>query len=110
MTLLYLNSDQMGSGDEELGRKLMKIFLAELAASATPVDLVGCVNSGVRLTTEGSEVIEHLKTLMGRGARIATCGTCLEHLHLEDKLLIGEVGTMEQSVQAMAMADKVIRP
>jgi len=110
MTLLYLNSDQMGNGDEELGRKLMKLFLAKLAASTTPVDLVGCVNSGVRLTTEGSDVIVHLEALMTRGARIATCGTCLEHLGLKDKLLIGEVGTMEQSVQAMAMADKVIHP
>jgi selenium metabolism protein YedF len=110
MTLLYLNSDQMGSGDAELGRMLMKNFLAKLAASATPIDLVGCVNSGVRLTTEGSEVIDHLQSLKARGARIATCGTCLEHLGLEDKLLIGDVGTMEQSVQAMAMADKIIHP
>jgi selenium metabolism protein YedF len=110
MTLLYLNSDQMGGGDSDLGRKLLKLFLEKLAASATPIDLIGCVNSGVRLTTEGSEVIAHLELLKARGARIATCGTCLEHLGLEDKLLIGEVGTMEQSVQAMAMADKVIHP
>jgi len=100
----------MGGGDEALGRKLLKIFLANLAASATPIDLVGCVNSGVRLTTEGSEVIEHLAMLKARGARIATCDTCLEHFGLKDKLLIGEVGTMEQSVQAMSMADKVIHP
>jgi selenium metabolism protein YedF len=110
MTLLYLNSDHMGSGDEALGRKLMKLFLAQLAASATPIDLIGCVNSGVRLTTEGSEVIAEFEALKARGARIATCGTCLEHLGLEAKLLIGEVGTMAQSVQAMAMADKVIQP
>ena len=110
MTLLYLNSDQMGSGDAELGRKLLRLFLANLAASQTPIDLVGCVNSGVRLTTQGSEVIEHLEALKARGARIASCGTCLEHLGLEAKLLIGEVGSMEQSGQAMAMADKVIHP
>jgi selenium metabolism protein YedF len=110
MTFLYLNSDQMGSGDEALGRKLMTHFLAKLAASATPVDLIGCVNSGVHLTTAGSEVIEHLATMQARGARIATCRTCLEHLGLLNQLLIGEIGTMEQSVQAMTMADKVIRP
>ena len=110
MTFLYLNSDQMGGGDEILGRKLLQIFLEKLAASTIPIDLIGCVNSGVRLTTEGSDVLAHLETLMARGARIATCNTCLEHLGLEDKLLIGEVGTMEQSVQVMAMADKVIRP
>ena len=110
MTLLYLCSDQMGSGDPDLGRLLMKNFLAQLAASDTPVDMIGCVNSGVNLTTGGSEVLDSLQTLADRGARIATCGTCLDHLGLTDQLTIGAVGTMEQSVQAMAMADKIIQP
>ena len=98
MTFLYLSSDQMGQGDAALGRKLMTLFLGRLAASDTPIDVVGCVNSGVRLTTEGSEVIPYLEALAARGARIASCGTCLDHLGLREKLLIGEVGTMEQSV------------
>ena len=110
MTFLYLSSDQMGQGDEILGRKLMKVFLEKLAASDTSIDVVGCVNGGVRLTTEGSEVIESLEVFQARGARIASCGTCLEHLGLSDKLLIGEVGSMETAVQVMAMADKVIKP
>jgi len=110
MTFLYLNSDQMGVGDEVLGRKLMLIFLEKLAASGTQVDAVGCVNGGIRLTSEGSPALDSLRALQGRGARIATCGTCLDHYGLRDKLAIGEAGSMEQSVQAMALADKVIRP
>ncbi len=110
MTFLYLSSDRMGQGDEALGQKLMKVFLEKLAASETPIDVVGCVNGGVRLTTEGSEVIEYLKALQARGARVASCGTCLDHFGLKDKLLIGEVGSMETAVQVMAMADKVIKP
>ncbi|MBN2010632.1 sulfurtransferase-like selenium metabolism protein YedF [candidate division KSB1 bacterium] len=109
MTLLYLNSDQMGSGNPELGRKLLKIFLEKLAASDTNVDVVGCVNGGVLLTTEGSKVIESIRTLQEKGARIDTCGTCLDHLNLRDKLLIGEIGTMDQTVQVMAKADQIIR-
>jgi selenium metabolism protein YedF len=110
MTFLYLKSDQMGDGNPELGRKLMMSFLDKLAASETPIDVIGCVNNGVMLTTEGSEVIGSLETLAARGARIASCGTCLDHLGLSDKLRIGEVGNMEQSIQIMAMADKVIQP
>jgi selenium metabolism protein YedF len=109
MTFLYLNSDQMGSGDPALGRKLLKIFLEKLAASDVQVDLVGCVNSGVYLTSEGSEVLDSLKKLMEKGARIATCGTCLDHHHLKEKLQIGEIGTMDQTVQVMTAADKIIR-
>jgi len=110
MTFLYLNSDEMGDGDSALGKKLMKSFLAELAKSDVSVDMVGCVNTGVHLTTEGSEVLESLKKLEARGARIASCGTCLDYFNKRDKLQIGEVGSMDQTVLVMNMADKVIRP
>jgi len=110
MTFLCLSSDQMGHGNEDLGRKLMRIFLEKLAASEIPIDMIGCINHGVLLTTEGSEVIDSLKALEARGARIASCGTCLDHLKLRDKLLIGEVGSMDDSLQIMATADRVIKP
>jgi hypothetical protein len=87
----------------------MIAFLKNLAASDVAVDLVGCVNDGVRLTTEGSDAIPHLRILEDRGATVASCGTCLDHLELQNKLSIGIVGTMEQTVQIMATADKIIR-
>lgn len=110
MTFLYLNSDGMGQGDAALGRKLMASFLKELVASGTPVDLVGCVNHGVLLTTEGSPVLEHLRALEAAGARIASCGTCLDAMNLRDKLCIGEVGSMDMTIQVMSSADRVLRP
>lgn len=110
MTFLYLNSDKMGEGDPQLGRKLLSIFLKKLAKSNTNIDIVGCVNSGVYLTTEGSRVIDSIKILESKGARIATCGTCLDHLGLRDKLLIGEIGTMDGTVEVMTKADKIIKP
>jgi len=99
----------MGNGDPQLGRKLLKNFLQKLADSDVRVDAVGCVNAAVLLTSEGSEVIDSLKKLEQKGAQIATCGTCLDHLNLQDKLQIGGVGTMEQSVQVMATAERIIR-
>jgi hypothetical protein len=110
MTFLYLNSDQMGMGEPGLGRKLLGIFLEKLAQSDVRIDLIGCTNSGIFLTTEGSPVLESLKILEGKGAKIATCSTCLEHLNRQDKLLIGQVGTMDQTVQIMATADRIVRP
>lgn len=110
MTFLYLNSDKMGEGDPQLGRKLLTIFLNKLADSDTKIDVVGGVNSGVYLTTEGSKVIDSMRKLEAKGAKIATCGTCLEHFNLEDKLLIGEVGTMDGTVEIMSIADRIIRP
>lgn len=100
----------MGHGDAELGKKLMTKFLEELLKTDEKIDMIGCVNSGVNLTTEGSNVIETLKEFELRGARIATCGTCLEYHNIKDKLMVGEVGTMAQGVAIMTQADKVIRP
>lgn len=110
MTFLYLNSDKMGEGDPQLGRKLLVVFLKKLADSDTKIDVVGCVNSGVYLTTEGSKVIDSIRKLEAKGAKIATCGTCLEHFDLKDKLLIGEIGTMDGTVEIMSIADRIIRP
>lgn len=110
MNFLYLNTDKMGEGDPELGRKLMLIFLEKLAESDVLVDVAGCVNNGVFLTTEGSKAITSLEKLAAKGTRIVTCGTCLDYHNLREKLLIGEVGSMDGTVAIMAMADRVIRP
>lgn len=110
MTFLYLNSDKMGQGDPLLGKKLMSIFLGELAKSDAKIDLIGCVNSGINLTTKGSEVLASLKELEKQGANIATCGTCLDFHNKRGDLLIGEIGNMSQTIQIMSQADKIIRP
>jgi len=110
MIFLYLNSDQMGAGDQTLGKQLLKSFLSEIAKSELKIDVVGCVNSGIDLTTEGSEVLDSLNILREKGARIASCGTCLDHYGKRGKLQIGEVGTMDMTVAIMGKADRVIRP
>ena len=110
MTFLYLSSDRMGEGDDALGRKLIAVFLEKLLDDGTPIDEVACVNGGVRLTTEGSEVIDLLRVLEQRGARISSCSTCLEHFALRDKLRVGRPGTMDETVRLMATAERVIRP
>ncbi len=110
MTFLYLNSDQMGDGDPELGRKLMKGFLMHVVKSGVKIDMVGCVNSGINLTTEGSDVLDSLKALEEQGAQIASCGTCLDHYGKKEQLRIGVVGSMDMTVAVMAEADRVIRP
>lgn len=100
----------MGAGSDELGKKLLKSFLSELAKSDAKIDLIGCVNSAVHLTTEGSEVIDILKQIEAKGTMIATCGTCLDFYKKRDLLLIGQIGTMDKTVEIMTKADKVIRP
>jgi hypothetical protein len=84
--------------------------LEKLSESDEKIDLIGCVNSGIQLTTEGSDVIEILKKFEEKGARIATCGTCLDYHGKRDKLLLGQIGTMDRTIEVMTTADKIIRP
>jgi len=110
MTFLYLNSDKMGEGDPQLGKKLLVKFLEELLKTGEKIDVIGCLNAGINLSTKGSTVIDTLKEFEKRGTKIATCGTCLEYHHKKEELLIGEIGSMAQSVSVMLQADKIIRP
>jgi intracellular sulfur oxidation DsrE/DsrF family protein len=57
------------------------------------------VNSGVFLTTEGSESLEALKELEKRGVEILSCGTCLDYYHLKEKLMVGKVTNMFEIVE-----------
>ncbi len=110
MNFLYLNSKTMGTGDDILGEQLLITFLKKLAESKHHIDVIGCVNGAIALTTQPGEALDALKILELKGAKIATCGTCLDFHDRRDQLLIGSVGTMEQTVEVMNLADRVIRP
>lgn len=110
MNFLYLNSDKMGDGEPDLGRKLLVIFLEKLAESDVAVDVVGCVNNAVLLTTEDHPALASLQKLEARGARIVSCGTCLDYHGRRNDLRIGEIGAMDGTVAIMATAERIIRP
>lgn len=110
MTFLFLNSDQIGIHEPELGRKLLGAFLDKLVASEVRIDFVACLNSAIRLTTEDGPALGSLRALASRGAIITTCGTCLEHYQRKEQLLLGAVGGMQQTVELFASADRIISP
>ena len=87
-------SSRMGSGDDKLGEILMKSFIYTVSETEPYPSTIVFYNSGVRLTTEGSEVLDDLKRLEEEGVEIISCGTCLDFLELKDKLQIGSVSNM----------------
>jgi selenium metabolism protein YedF len=98
----WIVTDKLGTGDEDLGRILMRSFLYSLArAEARPARLM-FMNSGVRLVCEGSESLDDIRLLAESGVVVKACGTCLDFLGLRDALLVGEVGDMAGSVAALA--------
>ena len=109
-TVVVLSSNQMGNGSEELGQILMKGFIFALTELDELPNTVLLYNSGVKLSTEGSNSIEDLKTLQAQGVEILSCGTCLNYYDLTEKLQVVDVTNMYFILEKMAQADKIIIP
>lgn len=104
-----IGSDKMGEGAEELGQKLMGSFLYSLTEQdELPVAIV-FFNGGVKLTVEGSSVLEDLKTLEEKGVEILSCGLCLNYYGLTEKLNVGSVTNMYRILELMRL-HHTVRP
>ncbi|MBE9513123.1 MAG: sulfurtransferase-like selenium metabolism protein YedF [Chloroflexi bacterium] len=107
--VILITSDRLGTGDKRLGEILMKAFLNTLwDYEPKPAKLL-FINNGVRLTIEGSGVLETLQMLEKKGVQIFSCGTCLEYYNLKEKLRVGLVNNMYATVDALLSATKVIK-
>ena len=109
-TVVAVGSDRMGEGSEELGHILMKSFLFAVTQLDQLPDKMIFYNGGAKLTTEGSESLEDLRSLAEQGVEIITCGTCLDYYGLRDRLAVGDVGNMYSIVETLQSAVNVIRP
>lgn len=108
--VVVLSSDKMGEGDEELGKVLIKGFIYAITQLDKYPKAVLLYNSGVKLSSEGSDSIEDLKVLEENGVEILSCGTCLNFYNLQDKLQVGKVTNMYSIVEELAGATNIIRP
>jgi len=108
--VIYLNSRFLGTGDEALGSILMRSFLKTLLELETKPNGLILINSGVWLSSEGSDVLETLRTLSEKGVEILSCGTCLDFYGLKEKLKVGKVSNMYTIAQTLLEAERVVRP
>ena len=108
--VVVLSGDVMGSGDEKLGKKLMKAFVFALTSQDILPEKVICYNRGAFLTTEDPDTIKDLRSLEEEGTIIMTCGTCLDYYGLKEKLQVGIVSNMYDIAEALLNASSVIRP
>lgn len=106
--VIVIGSDKMGVGDNTLGSVLMRSYTYTLSEVSPKPECIIFVNSGILLTTEGSEVIDNLKNLESMGILLISCGTCLDFYGLKDKLMVGTVGNMYLIVEKMHQATKII--
>ena len=106
--MVMCTTDRIGFGDDDLGLKLMISFIGTLKEMDPDLWRLVLVNNGVKLTIDGSELLQDLKELEDRGIMILVCGTCLDHFNLLEKKRVGETTNMLDIVTSMQLADKVI--
>lgn len=109
-TVVVISSATMGSGSDELGAILMKSYIYSLTQLETLPKKMLFYNGGAKLTVEGSASLDDLKSLEAQGVEILTCGTCLNHYGLSEKLSVGGVTNMYDIAETMASAGRLVRP
>ena len=108
--VVQITSDAMGTGDDVLGKKLLKSFIFSLTQLPRLPKTILLYNGGAHLSCEGSDSLEDLKNLADDGVEILTCGTCLDFYGIADKLAVGEVTNMYVIAEKLAGASVVVRP
>ncbi|GAB4345303.1 MAG: hypothetical protein Kow0099_25440 [Candidatus Abyssubacteria bacterium] len=106
--VVFIPSDRVGRGDDELGLNLMMNFIYHLSTSNPVPDMLVLMNAGVKLAVQGSELLDELKDLQGKGTRILACGTCLDFFGIREKLTVGVVSNMAEIAKTLLSAGKVI--
>ena len=107
-TVVVISADHMGQGDDTLGRVLLKGFLFALTQQEKLPRTVLFYNGGAFVTCDGSASLEDLHKLEALGVEILTCGTCLNHYGIADKLRVGQVTNMYVIAEKQMNATLVI--
>ena len=107
--VVVISSSYMGTGDDELGAVLMKGFIYALSQQDELPKTILFYNGGAKLTCEMSPTLEDLMSLEANGVEILTCGTCLNHYGLTEKLKVGGVTNMYVITEKMMQADLIVK-
>ncbi|EES51137.1 sulfurtransferase-like selenium metabolism protein YedF [Clostridium botulinum] len=105
---IFIGKEIIGSGSEELGKSLMKMYFYTMTESDDLPKSILFMNEGVKIPALNEQVVEHLKDLEKKGVEILVCGTCLNFYGLEEELKVGKVSNMYEISNYMKAASKVI--
>jgi selenium metabolism protein YedF len=107
-TVVFVPSDCLGRGSVELGERLIAAFFHTLLEVSPKPQAIVFMNSGVKLTVEGSRALEDLRALKEQGIDILSCGACLGYFELMDKLAVGRVSNMYDIAELLLKAKKIV--
>jgi selenium metabolism protein YedF len=106
--LIFVPSNCLGRGSDELGERLLAAFFHTLPDLPQRPATIVFMNSGVKLVAEGSRALEDLKLLESQGVELLACGTCLDYFGLMDKLAVGRVSNMYELADRLLGAGRLV--
>jgi selenium metabolism protein YedF len=108
--IIVFSSNSMGSGDDDLGKLLMKGYINTIDQLETLPQEIICYNSGVTLATKGSDSGKSLKRIEELGVKISVCGTCVDFFGLKDNLEVGTITNMLYIAGKLAGSSILVKP
>ncbi len=105
---VFVAADTIGRDNDELGEILIRAFFPTLLETTPKPDKLIFMNSGVKLTAEGSAVLKPLQEIEKTGTEILVCGTCLDFFKLKDKMAVGRISNMFEITSSLLNSDTVL--
>lgn len=106
---IFISSNVLGEGSDELGTKLMKAFTFTLTEQDNPPQRLLFMNSGVFLCLESAETLPNIKKLHESGVDILVCGACLNFFGKTEELAVGRISNMYEITEHLLSDPKVIK-
>ena len=107
-TVIFIRSESIGRGDDELGSSLMLNFMHHLSEAGPLPGIMILMNAGVKLVADDSEILDSLKQLEEKGTKILACGTCLDFFGIRDRQSVGRASNMPEITKTLLAASRVI--
>lgn len=107
---VLIKSDRMGSGNDELGKILIRGFLNALIKQPQLPSKIILYNGGVLLAVEGTDTAASLLELEQKGIEVLLCGTCCDFFQIKDKVKAGTISNMMQITATLIEAPKIVEP
>jgi len=108
--IIILSSNFMGSGDDDLGRLLLKGYINTIDQLENLPQEIICYNSGVILAIKGSDTAQSLKKIERQGVKISLCGTCIDYFGLKNNFEVGSVTNMLYIAEKLASDVRIVKP
>lgn len=103
-TVLVVSSNRMGCAEEELGAILIRSFFYTLTEMESLPKTIIFYNTGVKLTVEGSPILEDLHALEAKGVELLVCGTCVGYFSLKERIAAGVTSNMYTIAETLLSA------